>query len=84
MVSLNPPNCNDAILVDVELDSSGARSSAVTDHAAVAAVRPRTMISDEDLILVAAAQDFPRTYQNQTAEDIESGRSRMDSVTSFR
>ena len=28
------------------------------------------------------AADLVRTYQNQTAEDIESGRARMDSVTS--
>ena len=34
---------------------------------------------------VEVLSDLPalRTYQNQTAEDIESGRARMDSVTSY-
>ena len=35
-------------------------------------------------IVVEVGNEAPlRTYQNQTAEDIESGRARMDSVTSY-
>ena len=36
-----------------------------------------------DIIEVAGEVVPLRSYQNQTAEDIESGRARMDSVTSY-
>lgn len=79
---------SDSILVDVDLEP--AKSTATF---ASSAIKQKVDLqncdnSREGIVPIEAAVEIAndpsiRTYQNQTAEDIESGRARMDSVTSY-
>jgi hypothetical protein len=82
-MSSNPASSNVAILVNVDLEPNGSNIPSTSQDSVKPGPKPvRSVDSSEDSILVAD-QDFIRTYQNQTAEDIESGRARMDSLTSY-
>lgn len=73
------------ILVNVDLEPSTSVLPATSVQNLVKSnpVATKSGEDNEDSIQVLADPLFPRTYQNQTAEDIESGRARMDSVTSY-
>ena len=75
---------NVAILVNVDLEPSASVQPPTGQNPVKNnPITARPGDDNEDLIQVLADPLFPRTYQNQTAEDIESGRARMDSVTSY-
>ena len=79
-----PSNSCIGILVNVDLEPSGASSiTAVTSAEQVKTFSRSKSIEQDPNSILEADPEFPRTYQNQTAEDIESGRARMDSVASY-
>lgn len=73
------------ILVNVDLEPSQTQRRA-SDQGQIPHVAEQIDQSAIHMISRAdpeADSDYLRTYQNQTAEDIESGRARIDSVTSY-
>jgi hypothetical protein len=84
--SFAPTNPSIGILVNVDLEPSGAGASLITPVTLADPIRTfsrSNSIEHDPNSILAADPDFPRTYQNQTAQDIESGRARMDSAASY-